>query len=187
MKNSTTKHIYIKMSQIITFKVTCWLDWTLRPSHKWSLPFKRHSCCPPVSGGEARPSIVCVLCLTRWLLGMSHLTGSDCQQEQNVIMSGGCCGPATIIGNSSPQVMMIMDFAANDFGWAVFLAIGAGSDWNFFLCTSETGKKALSVPAGPWDALRLRNQHCVNTLCLCWTWLLVCYSRCLQVSQKHFD
>lgn len=174
MKNSTTKHIYIKMSQIITFKVTCWLDWTLRPSHKWSLPFKRHSCCPPVSGGEARPSIVCVLCLTRWLLGMSHLTGSDCQQEQNVIMSGGCCGPATIIGNSSPQVMMIMDFAANDFGWAVFLAIGAGSDWNFFLCTSETGKKALSVPAGPWDALRLRNQHCVNTLCLCWTWLLVC-------------
>jgi len=74
------------------------------------------SSCPPVTGGEARPSIVCVLCPTRWLLGMSHLTGSDCQQEQNVIMSGGCCGPATIIGNSSPQVMMIMEFAANDFG-----------------------------------------------------------------------
>lgn len=69
-----------------------------------------------IYGVKAEPSIVCVHCLTCWLLGMSHLTGSDCQQEQNVIMSGGCCGPATIIGNSSPQVMMIMDFAANDFG-----------------------------------------------------------------------
>lgn len=73
--------------------------------------------------------IVCVLCLTCWLLGVSHLTGSDCQQEQNVIMSGGCCGAAIIIGNSS-QVMMIMDFASNDFGWAVFWQ-ALFSDWNF--------------------------------------------------------
>ncbi len=43
----------------------------------------------------------------------------------------------------------------------------------FFLRTSETGKKAFSVPAGPWDALWLRNWHCVNTLCLCWIGLLV--------------
>lgn len=34
---------------------------------------------------------------------------------------------ATITGNSSPEVMMIMDFAANDFGWAVLLASSADS------------------------------------------------------------
>lgn len=143
-KHSTAKQVYIRMSQMITLNVTCWLDRTLRPPHKWSLPFKRHSRCPPVSGGEAQLSIVCVLCLTRWLLGMSHLMGSDCQQEQNVIMSRGCCGPATIIGNSSPQVMMIMDFAANDFGWAVILASSTGSDWNFLSIPQKRGRK-LSV------------------------------------------
>lgn len=134
----------LRLSAGVTWKVPRWLNWGPRSSHKYRLPFKRHSCCLPVFGDEHQRSIVCVLCLTHWLLGMSHLTGSDCQQEQNVIMSRGCCGPAIIIGNSSPQVMMIMDFAANDFGWAVILASGSGSDC-FFVCTSEKGEESTSV------------------------------------------
>ncbi|CAB1460404.1 unnamed protein product [Pleuronectes platessa] len=65
-------------------------------------------------------------------------------------MSGGCCGPATITGNSSPQVMMIMDFAANDFGRAVLLARGAASDWNSLSIPQEQ-REAFRAPSGPWD------------------------------------
>lgn len=45
--------------------------------------------------------------------------------------------------------MMIMDFAANDFGWAVFLAGAAPADWiSFFFFIFTLRKKDFGVAAG---------------------------------------
>lgn len=169
-----TGHISIRMSQMITLKVTCWLDRTPRPSHKLSLPFKRHSCCPPPFLA-ARPSpvlCVCVCALSDTLAvgnepsdGEWLPTRAECHYEWRLLRA--CHHHREFITTSDDDnglcckwLWMSSVFGKRCRVWLTGI---------FFLRTSETEKAAFGVPAGPWDVLWLRNCRCVNTLFLCWT------------------
>ncbi len=68
-----------------------------------------------------------VHCLSLRWFRVSYLHGSPARESRMSLCVQAAANCATITGNSSPEVMMIMDFAANDFGWAALLASSAES------------------------------------------------------------
>lgn len=68
-----------------------------------------------------------VHCLSLRWFRVSYLHRSPARESRMSLCVQAAANCATITGNSSPEVMMIMDFAANDFGWAALLASSAES------------------------------------------------------------
>ncbi len=68
-----------------------------------------------------------VHCLSLRWFRVSYRHGSPARESRMSLCVQAAANSASITGNSSPEVMMIMDFAANDFGWAALLASSAES------------------------------------------------------------
>lgn len=135
------------MSQIIALKVTCWLDSMLRPSHKWSLPFKRHSCCPPCFW-RRDPAQYCVCALSDTLAvgnepsdGEWLPTRAECHYEWRLLRA--CHHHREFITTSDDDNGLCCKWL-----WMSSVFGKRHRVWlEFFLCTLETGDEDFQCPS----------------------------------------
>lgn len=122
---------------------------------------------PPVSGSEAQPCIVCVsVCALSDTLAVGNEpsdgewlpTRAECHYEWRLLRA--CHHHREFITTSDDDNGLCCKWL-----WMSSVFGKRCRHWlNFFLCTSETEKKAFSVPAGLWDTLWLESWCCVNTV-----------------------